>query len=262
MSKPQDVNRLRVIAGACIDIASGLTAVGAGTARVEDTVQHIGNSCGVPIESQVTPTSVVVSVGEDQAITRVCRIRSRTIDLDKLVELNDISRQISCHELTIHEAQTRIAKIIARSPRYSVSTIYWGQGICCAGFSVILGGGLLELPSAFLEGLLAYYIMRKTAKQPMFLGAFICAIITSLAAIIYNFALPQVMLQPTILAGIVPLLPGLSLANAVADLLGGDLTAGVARTTEAILCAAALAAGVAVSLSVCDALGLYSEPLI
>ena len=256
MPKSHDLNRRRVIASACIDIACGLTVAGASTARVEDTVQRIGHSCNVPIESQVTPTSVVISVGDELPITRVSRIRARTIDLDKLVDLNDISRQISCHELTIHAAKTRIAKIISRKPLYSTETIYWGQGLCCAGFAVILGGGAHELLPAFLEGILCYYFMIKTASQPMFLGAFIGAIITTFAAVICHYCFPSVAFEPIVLAGIVPLLPGLSLANAVADLIGGDLTAGVARTTEALLCAAALAAAVAPCIHFCHLIGI------
>ena len=89
MGKLYDPERLRIIATICIDLARGLIVAGAGTARVEETVHHIGVSCQVPIESQVTPTSIVVSVGSDRPVTRICRVRSRTIDLDKLVDLNN-----------------------------------------------------------------------------------------------------------------------------------------------------------------------------
>ncbi len=250
MSRASDSNRLRSVAGLCIDIAKGLIVAGAATARVEETVQHVGHSCGVPIESQVTPTSVVVSVGDDRPVTRNCRVKSRTIDLNKLVELNMVSRAMSSYELPLHAAKLRIAKILSRPPLYSSLTMYLGQAFCCAGFAIILGGGPLEVPPAFVVGLLCNFMMVRTAKLPMFLGAFLCALTTTVAAIIFHAIIPLVKQEPTIIAGIVPLLPGLSLANAVADLMAGELTAGVARTTESILCAAALAAGVAVGLNV------------
>ncbi len=250
MGKLYDPERLRIIATICIDIARGLIVAGAGTARVEETVHHIGVSCQVPIESQVTPTSIVVSVGSDRPVTRICRVRSRTIDLDKLVDLNKISRQICDKEITIHAARLRIAQILARKPLYSDATIYWGQALCCAGFAVILGGGAKEIPPALLEGLFAQYLLVKLGHMPMFLCAFVSAITTTLAAVAIHYVFPIVELEPILLAGIVPLLPGLALANAVVDLMAGELTAGVARTTEALLCAAALASGAIISLNV------------
>ena len=52
-----------------------------------------------------------------------------------------------------------------------------------------------------------------------------------------------------VIAGMVPLLPGLALTNAIADLMAGELLAGIARTTDAVLTSAALAAGAVVGMS-------------
>ena len=52
-----------------------------------------------------------------------------------------------------------------------------------------------------------------------------------------------------------PLLPGLSLTNAIRDTVVGDLVSGTARFTEAVIVAGSLAAGVAVGLSVYINLG-------
>jgi uncharacterized membrane protein YjjP (DUF1212 family) len=55
--------------------------------------------------------------------------------------------------------------------------------------------------------------------------------------------------QEAVISGaIMPLLPGLAITNAVRDTMRGDLVAGMARTTEALLSAVLLAAGVAVAL--------------
>lgn len=46
-----------------------------------------------------------------------------------------------------------------------------------------------------------------------------------------------------------PLLPGLSMTNAIRDTINGDLVSGSARALEALLACVAIAAGVGVVLS-------------
>lgn len=238
-----------VIAQICIDMARGLIVSGAGTARVEETVRFIGESCGVTIDSQVTPTSIVVSVGDENPAIRICRVRARTLDLDKMAELNQVARDLCSHQITIHAARMHIAKVLARKPIYSRFTIYLGQALCCAGFSIMLGGGSPEFIPAFIAGLLAQYLLEVLGHMPLFLCAFTSAATTTVAALVAHHFYPHFLLEPIVLAGLVPLLPGLSLANAAADLMAGELTAGLARTTEALLCAAALASGAMVGIN-------------
>ena len=52
-----------------------------------------------------------------------------------------------------------------------------------------------------------------------------------------------------IIGGIMPLLPGLSMTNAIRDTINGDLVSGSARALEALLACVAIAAGVGVVLS-------------
>ena len=51
-----------------------------------------------------------------------------------------------------------------------------------------------------------------------------------------------------IIGSIMPLLPGMVFTNAIRDILYGDYTAGLARMTEAVLIAAAVALGVGIGI--------------
>ena len=53
-------------------------------------------------------------------------------------------------------------------------------------------------------------------------------------------------LDMIIIAGLMPLVPGVPITNAVRDLLAGHILSGIARGIEALLVAAALGTGVAV----------------
>lgn len=49
-----------------------------------------------------------------------------------------------------------------------------------------------------------------------------------------------------IISGVMPLVPGVLITNAVRDMMAGHLTAGIAKGTEAFLTAFAIGSGVAV----------------
>jgi uncharacterized membrane protein YjjP (DUF1212 family) len=82
---------------------------------------------------------------------------------------------------------------------------------------------------------------RQTA---IFLATFIAAVHAALVAFIAVSVIEGTQVDKIIIGGIMPLLPGVALTNAVRDMIAGDLVAGLARGAEAVLIASAIAAGV------------------
>ena len=81
-----------------------------------------------------------------------------------------------------------------------------------------------------------------------FLRRSVSAIIAALAETIGAFV-PYGSVNATIIGGIMPLLSGLAMTNAVRDTMYGDLVSGMTRAVEALLMAASAALGVYVGLS-------------
>ncbi len=243
-----DRNKLRETAELCLKSARVMMAYGAETSRVEDTVMRICRTLKVPIETYATPTGIILSAGGERPITRICRVKYRTIDLDKVCRVNAMSRRLAAGQLTLAQANREVDEILAAKPLYSSLAMYLAQAAYCSGFSMILGGGIPEIIPAFLVGLIAKYAENKCAGQPPFLTVFINAFCVTLGAMVYSAIYPVAKIEAVIIAGLIPLLPGLSLTNAVVDLMGGELIAGMARTTDSLLTAAALAAGAAAGL--------------
>lgn len=52
-----------------------------------------------------------------------------------------------------------------------------------------------------------------------------------------------------IIGSLMPLVPGLSITNAIRDIIAGELVAGLSKLTEAFLIAAAIAIGAGITLS-------------
>ena len=240
MPKLYSKNALRKIAGLCLKSADVLMASGAETARVETTVNHIGRACKVHVESYATPTGITVTVGDDRTIT---------IDLDKVVAINNISRNLATGKIAFQTADKAVDEVIRRPRLYSDTIIYIFQAICCAGFALLIDGHLASIVPALLVGLLATYMAEKCSTLPPFLMVFLNALAVTVFADACMFFDLGITHKAIVIAGMVPLLPGLSLTNAIADLMAGELLAGIARTTDSMLVAAALAAGAAVGIS-------------
>ena len=238
MAKPYSKHALRQVANLCIKAARVLMASGAETARVENTVSYIGRACKIPVESFATPTGITITVGGEKTITVVTRVKTRTIDLDKVILINNISR-----------ALRRVDEVLHQKPIFSEWLIYFSQAVCCAGFALIFEPNPRLIPPALLVGLLAKYVEKKCVTLPPFLLFFINALAVTLFANLYCNHIFPVEHWALVLAGIVPLLPGLALTNAIADLMAGELVAGMARTIDALLTGAGLAAGAAAGIS-------------
>ena len=244
---------LRDIARVCLDAAKVLIASGAETARVEETVTRIGSACGVEIESTATPTGITVSVGGDRPVTRLARVRVRTIDMSKVADVNALSRSLEAGEISLRAAGDELCRLLqSPGPNQESRTrrrMYLAQSLATSGFALLVGGGPKELVPAFLLGLLARMVDERLAFLPPFLAVFLNALMVSIYAGLTRHMFPGINMDALIVAGVIPLLPGLALANAARDLMAGELIAGVARGADSILTAAALAGGVCLGVS-------------
>ncbi|WP_198027788.1 threonine/serine exporter family protein, partial [Paenibacillus forsythiae] len=73
---------------------------GAETYRVEDTMTRMAASLGFPgAHSYVTPTVIMFTTSRTEQ-PKLFRIEERTTDLQKVAEVNDISRCLSQRQIT------------------------------------------------------------------------------------------------------------------------------------------------------------------
>ena len=86
---------------------------GGETYRVEDTILRICKTFGAEqAESFVTPTGIMTSIlhkGEIYSLTK--RVVSRTVDLNKIDKVNDLSRNILSRNLTVDQFKEELIKI-------------------------------------------------------------------------------------------------------------------------------------------------------
>jgi len=131
------------------------------------------------------------------------------------------------------------------------------SGMAAAAISVFLGGGVRELTAAIPVGLavgalsvLARRMQRLTSLVELLAG-FLAAVLT----LALGHVLPHFHLATVVLAGLILLLPGLSITLGVSELAARHLVSGSARLAGATVSLVSLGLGVAMGYAIFTKLG-------
>lgn len=225
---------------------------GGETYRSEETICRICKLYGADeAESFVTPTGVMVSIcHEGKTYSLIRRVSTRTVDLDKIDKVNDLSRSITSRNLTVSDLNNEL-KLIKNGERYSlpITVIFSALGAGC--FSVLFGGTFMDLFAAFLISLGVKIINIKAEElqiNQFFVNSICGAFAAAVAIIFVTYGIAD-NLDKTIIGSIMMLVPGLAITNAIRDTIAGDLLAGITRATEAFLVAISIAIGTGAVIS-------------
>ena len=231
---------------------------GGETYRAEETIKFICKSVGVKeVDSVATPTGIYITLSVDgiDNKTVVKRINKRSIDLERLNRVNTISRNLTQNCITMDEAITQLEDTISNKQTCRIDLSLFYGGISAAFFTLLFGGGILEFFISLISGVIVTLATRKfeSLHSYQFFSSIIAGIIIAFFAIVGTHVAGFGNYNYVIVGGMMPQLPGLAMTNAIRDTIRGDLVSGVARSAEALLVAASLAAGAGIIIS----LGYY-----
>ena len=226
---------------------------GGETYRVEETINRICYSYEVEfVESFVTPTGIMVSTftssGENISVIR--RIKKRSVDLEKIYKVNELSRDIAERKLSPEDFQIKLQEINANLRYSSLSTLFY-SGVAAGAFTLLFNGGFMDAIVAFIIGVIIKYITSLISDykiNPFFINIIGGAITSIMALSSVAMGIGQDV-DTIIIGSIMLLVPGIAITNAIRDTIAGDLLSGVSRGVEAVLVAIAIAIGSGVVIS-------------
>lgn len=225
---------------------------GAETYRVEDTIKHILDTEGTAeTESLVMLTGIIVTIDRpgQEAVTVMRRVHERGTNMHRIVEVNEISRKYCAGELSAEETWEKLKRI--KGKQYTVWMYNLSTILVPAGFAPLFGGGLREIFAAGGAGIVLAVLMTigKRVKTGAFILNILCAAGIAVAAVLLKLWNPLLNMDTVIISGIMPLVPGVAITNAIRDTLRGDYISGGARALEAFVTAAAVAIGVGAGMA-------------
>lgn len=226
---------------------------GAEIVRVEDTMQRIAKAYGAKVaDAYATPTLLIISISMPESTAlyhNIKRVHMKNVNLSKIDEVNTLSRSITNSNLSLDELDKKLDEI-ALENNYPTYIIILGAAICVFGFSFFFKGNLIDAIFALIIGIIVKFILELLSKielSSFFNNAIGGAIISFLAMIFAKyFGSNQDIL---IISSIMLLVPGLAITNAIRDTVSGDIVSGIARATEAIFVAVAIAVGSGITLA-------------
>lgn len=224
---------------------------GAETYRVEDTMTRMAAALGFPgAHSYVTPTIIMFTTSRTEPV-KLFRIAERTTDLQKVSEVNDISRRLTERQLSAAEARERLGVVDDAAHAYPIWVQIAAAALTGACFTVMFKGSLWDaLPSLFVSGLgYAAVIYLHRLVQVRFFAEFSASFLIGLITFFsVKFGIGQEM-DKIIIGSVMPLVPGLLITNAVRDLMAGHLVSGLSKGADAFLTAFAIGTGIGLVLS-------------
>lgn len=246
-----------------------MMSAGAETHRVEDTISRILQTAGFSqADAFVLPTGITVTLSDDKketlSVTR--RIAPGSNNLSRIYLVNNVSRDFCGGKITLDEAKSRLEKI-KNEHIYGTAMKVIGVMLATSMFSLLYGGSLADAVVALFAGLVMSfenYYLRKFIGMDFLCDVLCAATITVVSLLcIYGSMKTGIELHPQyiIVGGIMPLVPGVAITNAVRDVLQGDFISACARMVEAFMIAAAVAVGVGAGIFFGQKVGFAPETI-
>lgn len=222
---------------------------GGETYRVEQTITMICKAYTVKnVDNFVTPNFLLLSITNENgnAITTVRRLATKTVNLEKVALVNNLSRNIYSKSLTLKDIRNELTAI-DKLPKYGPKLTTFISALSAGFFALLFGGSLKDFPISFFIGMLISLIsilFDKYEVNGFFTNVF-GGLLASFIAVTINYMIPIFNVDKVIIGAIMLLVPGMLITNAIRDTLSGHIFSGMFRSLEAFLIAAGIAIGTA-----------------
>ncbi|MBR5018623.1 MAG: threonine/serine exporter family protein [Bacteroidales bacterium] len=234
---------------------------GAEISRVEETMERIASHYGVDSTSFFVLSNGIFTTSSFNKYANVEFIPFKGTQLDKVVAVNQLSRDIVAGKHSLESARQRLKEIRNMRP-HPVWEQVLASALGSAGFCIVFGGGMLDCAASFVCGILLWlFVLYVTAPHMSKIvgnivgGFFVTALCILFHRIGFGHSLPNM-----IIGAIIPLIPGVPFVNGVRDVANEDYIAGATRLLDALLVFFCIAAGVALAF-VCDGL-IYGKLIV
>ena len=224
---------------------------GAEIARVEETMERICRNFGVEYENFFVLSNGIFTTGSPDTgslrgqYAKVLPIPVKGAQLDKVVAVNQLSREVAEGRYTIDQVREKLEQIrTMRGKSLRVQVLASGAGSAC--FCYLLGGSLADSAVAFAAGFLLYiFVLRVSGSGISKITKNLCggAMVTLICILSYRLGLGE-NISRMIIGSIMPLVPGVAFTNGIRDLADGDYISGAVRLLDAILVFLCVAIGV------------------
>ena len=234
-----------------LDIGEGLLLCGADVHRVEVAIEKICRTYGAAHIDVFTIHSLILAavyMPDGSHSTQSRRIFDYTNNLSKMERYNALSREICAKAPPIDEVDERIREI-KKGAAYPRFLPILGCILAAGSFAVFFGGTIRDGIAAGIVGFIIWALdalrFDYFNKMPK---TMLISFIAGLASCLTVHAGLGENMDRIIIGTIMLLTPGLSLGNAMRDLLAGDTLTGTLKAVQAVIIAVMIAIGYSLAI--------------
>jgi len=219
---------------------------GAEISRVEETMHRIADHFGVEDESFFVLSNGIMMTGKGFARTKFIPIKGAS--LDRVVAVNQLSREVAEGRWTLEEVGEKLKQIRAMKPKRAWEQIL-ASAVGSAAFCILFGGGFADCLASFIAGLVLWCFVLFVGSRHLsrIVNTVTGGLLSSLVCFgLYRMGLGS-HLSNMIIGAIIPLIPGIAFTNGIRDMANEDFIAGATRLLDAMLGFFCIALGVALA---------------
>ncbi|MGV6852584.1 MAG: threonine/serine ThrE exporter family protein [bacterium] len=205
--------------------------------RLEAAMDLVANKLGLVAQFFSTPTGLFAALGDGKSQqTFMLRANPGEINLAKLGQINDILIDLDLDRIGVHQAVNRVERTMSAPCIYGPFADFIAFILTAGNVAVLFGGTIHDFILASLLGAVAgilawlthYSVAARRGFEPL------AATLVSLSAVIGFNYFPAASLGLVTLAGLIVLIPGLSITVATRELATGQLVSGSGRMAGAV----------------------------
>jgi uncharacterized membrane protein YjjP (DUF1212 family) len=237
-----------------LDVGEEMVVAGAEVHRVEDSIERMCAAYRferVNVFIIVSNLQVTVQAPDGRIITHIRTIVRNDVNFDRMDYLNDLSRYICANTPDVIVMQTKLFDVMGRKQQPQWMT-FLGSILAASGFTVFFGGTPLDAGAAAFMALLIVCLQMflQDRENNSIVYNLSVSFVAGLAAILMVRIGMGEHADIIMMGGIMLLIPGIAMTNAIRDMLMGDTASGLLRLFNSLLTAAAIACGFALSIVV------------
>jgi uncharacterized membrane protein YjjP (DUF1212 family) len=219
--------------------------------RLEDMLIKVSERLGLEGQFFSTPTAIMAAFGElGSQQNALIRVEPGVVDLGRLVEVDAVANQVVRGELSPVRG-SEILDAIEESSHRRQAMLHWlCFGVASAAGSTFFGGGIRELVVAAAIGLVIGLFSLWSEDSETLKRVFVpvSSVVASFLAVLASHHIEYLSVYIPMVAGLIWILPGLTLTTALTELGTRNLASGSARLTLAMMIFLEMAFGVALGL--------------
>lgn len=230
-----------------LELGRALHSFGTPAHRIERVLENVSEKFGLEAQFFAVPTAIHAAFGPlGNQRGGLVRLEPSGVDLGKISLLDEEVRHLAAGRQTPEEALAEIRRIEARPSPFAAWLRLICFGFASGAAASFFGGGLREIAASTLVGFVLGMLSRFMENGPkrhayVPLAAALGATLAQLGTRLFG----EYQVEVVTVAGLLYLLPGMTLTTALTELSTWHLVSGTARFTVAILILLELAFGVA-----------------